>query len=132
MTQRRRRWLPLADCICSSVFIFVSPFLCAFQCDQMVRLFFNFWPFTTMKISPIMSQIYQSNLSILPYKKLTVKNLPKWRNFAKSGHTELPFLRAFASLLLHPSLSKVSVAFKKPKVLARNFHRIELLLQINI
>ena len=27
------------------------------QCDQIVRLFFNIWPFASMKISPIMSQI---------------------------------------------------------------------------
>ena len=47
-----------------------------------------------MKISPIMSQICQSRLIILPNKKYTVKNLPKtckllptWQNFAKSGHT---------------------------------------------
>ena len=47
-----------------------------------------------MKISPIMSQIYQSMLSILPNKKLTITNLlnthkllPKWWNFAKSCHT---------------------------------------------
>ena len=47
-----------------------------------------------MKISPIMSQVYQSRLSILPKKKYTVKNLlktckllPKGLNFAKSGHT---------------------------------------------
>ena len=47
------------------------------QCDQMVLLFFNIWPFAIMKISPIMSQICQSPLSILPNKKWTVKNLPK-------------------------------------------------------
>ena len=47
------------------------------QWDQMVRLFFNVWPFATLKISPIMSQICQSRLSILPNKKLIVKNLPK-------------------------------------------------------
>ena len=52
------------------------------RCDQMVRLFFNIWPFETMKISPIMSQIYQSRLSIFPNKKFTVKNFPKWLNFA--------------------------------------------------
>ena len=47
-----------------------------------------------MKISPIMSQIYQSMVSILPNKKLTITNLlnthkllPKWWNFAKSCHT---------------------------------------------
>ena len=49
-----------------------------------------------MKISPIMSQICQSRHSILPKQIQTVKNwpktcklLPKWRNFAKSGHTGL-------------------------------------------
>ena len=36
------------------------------QCDQLVSLFFNIWPFATMKISPIISQICQSRLSIMP------------------------------------------------------------------
>ena len=45
--------------------------------DQMVKLFFKIWPFATMKISPKMSQICQSRLSILPNKEKTVKNLPK-------------------------------------------------------
>ena len=70
------------------------------QCDQMVRLFFNIWPFAIVKISPIMSQICQSQLSILPNMKWTVKNLPKtgkllpkWRNIAKSGHTTFRRLR---------------------------------------
>ena len=39
------------------------------QCDQIVRLFFNICQFAAMKISPIMSQICQSMLSILPNKK---------------------------------------------------------------
>ena len=39
------------------------------QCDQMVSLFFNIWPFATMKISQIMQQIRQSRLKILPIKK---------------------------------------------------------------
>ena len=39
------------------------------QCDQMVRLFFHNWPSAAMKISPIMSQICQSVLIILPNKK---------------------------------------------------------------
>ena len=65
------------------------------QCDQIVRLFLNIWPFATITISLIMSQICQSRLSILPNKKLTVKYfletcklLQKWRNFASSGHTD--------------------------------------------
>ena len=47
-----------------------------------------------MKISPKLQQICQSRLNILPNKKYTVKNLPKtskllpkWQNFATSGHT---------------------------------------------
>ena len=61
----------------------------------MVRLFVNIWPFVANEISPIMSQIDPSRLNILPNNKYTVKKLPetcklwpKWRNFAKSGHTE--------------------------------------------
>ena len=34
------------------------------QCEQMAKLIFNFWPFATMKFSPMMSQICQSRLSI--------------------------------------------------------------------
>ena len=58
-----------------------------YQCDQIVRLFFNIWPFGTMKISPIISQICQSSLSTLPNKKKPVKILTTWWYFAKSGHT---------------------------------------------
>ena len=72
----------------------ITQLLPSTQCDQMVILFFNIWPFVTMKISPIMSQICQSNLSILANKKYTIKNLSKtckllskWWNFAKSSHT---------------------------------------------
>ena len=61
---------------------------------QTIRKFFNIWPFAAVKIVPILSQICQSKLSILPNKKQTFKilpktcnPLPKWRNFAKSGHT---------------------------------------------
>ena len=39
------------------------------QCYQMVRLFFNVQPFAAVRNSPIMSQICQSRLSILPNKK---------------------------------------------------------------
>ena len=44
-------------------------YLCSKQCDQMVRLFFKFGHLQSMKISPIMSQICLSKLSILPNKK---------------------------------------------------------------
>ena len=73
---------------------FLSAHIRRVQCDQMIRLFFNNWPYAAMKISLIMSQICQSRLSILPNKKWTVKNLPKtcklfpkWRHFTTSGHT---------------------------------------------
>ena len=36
------------------------------QCGQMVRLLLNIWPFATMKIGPILSQICLSRFSILP------------------------------------------------------------------
>ena len=72
----------------------VRKWFCTEHCDQMVGLFFIIWPFATMKISPIMSQICQSGLSILPNTKKTFKNLQitckllqKWRNYSKSGHT---------------------------------------------
>ena len=47
-----------------------------------------------MKICPIALQICQNKLKILPNTKWTLSKwpkcfniLPKWRNFAKSGHT---------------------------------------------
>ena len=40
------------------------------QCDQVARLLFDIWPFTTTKNC-----------------QYTFKILPKWWNFAKSGHT---------------------------------------------
>ena len=39
------------------------------QCDQLVKLCFNIWPLATMKIRPVMLQIYQSGFTILPNKK---------------------------------------------------------------
>ena len=52
-----------------------------YQCDQLVRLLFQIWPFAAMKINTIMSQICQSRHSILPNKKKTVKIV----NFCQSG-----------------------------------------------
>ena len=39
------------------------------QCYQKVIVFFNIWPLAMTKISPIMIQICQSRLNILPNKK---------------------------------------------------------------
>ena len=55
------------------------------QCDQMVRLFFNIWPFETMKISPIMSQICPSRLSILPNKNKLSKNFQTYKFLQNGG-----------------------------------------------
>ena len=62
------------------------------QCDQMVRLVFNICPFATRKFSPIMSQVCSAFLPMyeinLPNFAKDIYFLPKWRNFAKSGHTD--------------------------------------------
>ena len=57
-------------------------------------LFFSIWTFTSMKICPKVYKFFQSRFNILPISKWTLeklpktlKILPKWRNFAKSGHT---------------------------------------------
>ena len=39
------------------------------QCDQIARLFFNIWPFTSMKIWPKVYKICQSRFNILPNSK---------------------------------------------------------------
>ena len=64
------------------------------QCDQMARLFFNIWPFTTMKFCPKAYKKSKSGFTTLPNIKYTFQMLPKiskfllnWRNFAKSVHS---------------------------------------------
>ena len=57
------------------------------QSDQMARLFVNIRPFSTVKISPILTK-KGSNFCPTLFKPKTFKILPKWRNFAKSGHTD--------------------------------------------
>ena len=42
--------------------ILLSSFMDCIQCDQMARLFFNFWPFTSMKICPMAFKKCQSGL----------------------------------------------------------------------
>ena len=66
----------------------------AVQCDQMAKSFQSMWLFTTMKTWQIAKHFCQSKDNILPNTKKTLKKLPnsfiivpKWRNFAKSGHT---------------------------------------------
>ena len=59
-----------------------------------MALFFNICSFTAMKMGPMTNKVYQSSFKIQPNTKFTLKilpktskSLPKWRNFAKSGHT---------------------------------------------
>ena len=55
-----------------------------------LNYFFNICPFTTINICPTALKICQIRLAILS-KWITIlsnKKLPKWRNLAKSGHTE--------------------------------------------
>ena len=58
--------------------------ICAMrQCDHAESLRFQFWPFSTMKLCPL---ICQSRLKNCP-NWINPKKLTKGRNFAKSGHT---------------------------------------------
>ena len=43
------------------------------QCDQMSKLFFNIWPFTSLKICSVTYKIYQSGFKILANTKYTLK-----------------------------------------------------------
>ena len=87
--------------------LFLCIFLPSFSVTRWLDYFSIFWPFAMMKISPIMSQICHSRLSILRNKKYTIKNLPKWRNFAKSGHLAATFRcsRGKRNFLLPQSLA---------------------------
>ena len=90
---------PVQNCLCQCPL--------SLQCDQMVRSFFNIWPLATTKISPIMSQIMRQKAqhfakSVKNLPKIC-KLLPKWLNFAKSGHTVSLslFLSTHTSLLFY-------------------------------
>ena len=57
--------------------------------------FFHFWLLTTIQICPKFIKICQSRFTILRNTKYSLKSLPKileslpkWRYFAKSGHTD--------------------------------------------
>ena len=59
------------------------------QCDQMARVLFNIWPFTTMVIRTIGNKIWQSGFKICPIQNEPSKIWRNCRNFDKSGHTRL-------------------------------------------
>ena len=63
------------------------------QCDQMARLFVRYLTINSDEILPNGEKRCQSSFKIFPNTKKILKNLawtikflPKWWNFAKSGH----------------------------------------------
>ena len=74
---------------CESVF--KTKFPCE-KCDQMGKLFVKIWPFVYMneKLPIVLQRLTYLELHTkVTLKELpkTFKILPKWQNFAKSGHT---------------------------------------------
>ena len=53
------------------------------QCDQIVRLSFNIWPFAMMKISPIMKQIRQSDSTFCQIRNKLSKNFKRHVKFCQ-------------------------------------------------
>ena len=86
---------------CQNLFLYLSSVVIrshlfgARGCDQMARLFFNIWPFTTVNICPIpilkIAKVGLKCCQILTNRKncskILLNFLPKWRNFTKYGHT---------------------------------------------
>ena len=70
------------------------------QCDKMVRLFFSIWLFATMQISPLMSQICQSRLSICQKRNKLSKNCQRLVNFCQSGKISPNLVTLSEALLL--------------------------------
>ena len=55
-----------------------------------------------MKTFPIALHFCQSRIKFLTNSKLTLKNLPKWGNFAESGHAGLSgHMRCICAALMH-------------------------------
>ena len=76
------------------------------QCDQMARLFFNIWPFSTMKFSPVVYYFGQSRIKDISTAKrpsTPAKRFPKWQNFVQSGHTA--FEAGFAKRASNPAMA---------------------------
>ena len=65
-------------------FLLIHSKVLANQCDQMVRLFFNIWPFAAMKISPIISQMCKSMLIICQIRRRLSKIWQILANFCQS------------------------------------------------
>ena len=55
------------------------------QCDQMVRLFFNIWPFVTMKISPKCHKFAKAGSGFSQIRNKPSKNWPRLINFCQRG-----------------------------------------------
>ena len=88
------------------------------QCDQMDRLFFNIWTFTSMKTCPIAFKICQSRFQNFPKQEIIPQKItqdfvdfPKWQNFTKSGHTEGSQSRPLFSLFLYCFIARSAKKF---------------------
>ena len=64
-------------------FLLIHSKVLANQCDQMVRLFFNIWPFAAMKISPIMSQICQIKNKLSKICQILVNFCKIWSHWTQ-------------------------------------------------
>ena len=96
----------------------------------MARLFFNISPFTANTICQIADQICQSRFKSMPNTNENIKILPKsfkvlpkWRTFAKSGHTGWDVLVSDGLAVDdHPQASLLSASFdvSDDKVITRD------------
>ena len=62
------------------------------QCDQILRLFFNLWAFTSMKICPKVPKICQSRFKILPNPWKFAQDFAKVAKFRQNRVTLLSSL----------------------------------------
>ena len=69
-------------------------------CDQMSKLFVQYWPFTAMNIfqwHKIFAKVGLKFCQVLNKHTKTLKSCPKWLIFAKSRHTAQRPLICFLS-----------------------------------
>ena len=77
------------------------------QCDQLVRLFFNIWPTTTMKINPIMQKFCQVDSTFCQIRNKPSKICRRLLKFCQNGEispnlvTLMPFTPLSKELHLH-------------------------------
>ena len=80
-----------------------------YQCDQIAGLFFNIWPFTSMKICPKVYKVSQSRFKILPNCIWTFENCPRLCRFCQSDEIS-PNLD---TLVPTPTFAKISTSMSQ-------------------